>query len=106
MTTTSRSTPLKIDRLDPVIHERARLGIMSLLVPAGSMTFVELKRHLEMTDGNLSVHLRALEEAGYIEVAKSFVDRRPRTEAVVTKKGRVAFRAYVEELGRIVKGKP
>ena len=104
MTKLSTSTPLKIDKLDPVIHERARLGIMSLLVPAGSMSFVELKRHLEMTDGNLSVHLRALEEAGYVEVAKSFVDRRPRTEAVVTKKGRAAFKGYVEELGKIVKG--
>lgn len=105
MTTTSSSTPLKIDKLDPVIHERARLGIMSLLVPAGSMTFVELKTHLEMTDGNLSVHLKALEHAGYVAVSKSFVDRRPRTEAVVTKKGRAAFKAYVEELGKIVKGK-
>ncbi|MCE9584520.1 MAG: transcriptional regulator, partial [Planctomycetes bacterium] len=54
--------------------------------------------------GNLSVHLRALEEAGYVEVAKSFVDRRPRTEAGITKKGRAAFKAYVEALGRIVKG--
>lgn len=105
MTTTSSSTPLKIDKLDPVIHERARLGMMSLLVPAGSMTFVEMKEHLGMTDGNLSVHLKALEQAGYVAVSKSFVDRRPRTEAVVTKKGRAAFKAYVEELGKIVKGK-
>ncbi|MCC6741916.1 MAG: transcriptional regulator [Planctomycetia bacterium] len=104
MTTTSTSTPLKIDRIDPVIHERARLGIMSLLVPAGAMTLMELKRHLGMTDGNLSVHLRALEQAGYVEVSKSFLDRKPRTEAVVTRRGRAAFRAYVEELGKIVKG--
>jgi DNA-binding MarR family transcriptional regulator len=104
--TASTSTPLKIDKLDLVIHERARLGIMSLLAASGSMSFVELKRHLDMTDGNLSVHLRALEEAAYVEVAKSFVDRRPRTEAAITRKGRAAFKAYVEALGRIVKGRP
>lgn len=105
MTTTSTSTPLKIDKLDLVIHERARLGMMSLLVPAGSMSFVELKSHLGMTDGNLSVHLKALEQAGYVQVSKSFVDRRPRTEAVVTRKGRAAFRGYVEALAAIVKKK-
>lgn len=102
--TPSTSTPLKIDKLDPVIHERARLGIVSLLACAETMTFSEMKRHLEMSDGNLSVHLRALEEAGYVEVKKSFVDRKPRTEAGITRKGRAAFLRYVGVLEGILKG--
>jgi DNA-binding MarR family transcriptional regulator len=99
----SSSTKLKIDSIDPVIHERARLGIMSLLAAAESMAFVEIKRHLELTDGNLSVHLRILEDAGYVHVEKSFVDRKPRTAVLITKKGRAAFKAYVDVLEKIVK---
>jgi DNA-binding MarR family transcriptional regulator len=91
-----------LDGIDKVIHERARLGVMSLLAASGELTFVELKRHLEMTDGNLSVHLRILEEAGYVAIEKSFVDRKPRTVVKVTKKGRAAFKAYIDALEQII----
>jgi DNA-binding MarR family transcriptional regulator len=99
----SSSTTVKIDSLDPVIHERARLGIMALLAATGAMAFVEIKRHLDLTDGNLSVHLRLLDDAGYVEQKKSFVDRKPRTSVSITKKGRAAFKAYVDALEKIVK---
>jgi len=92
-------------RLNPVIHERARLGIMSLLAAQPVLSFGELKSLLDATDGNLSVHLRTLEEAGYVSVGKAFVDRKPRTTARLTRKGRIAFEHYVEVLGEIVRGR-
>lgn len=93
----------RITRLNPVIHERARLGIMSVLAARKALSFSELKAYLDLTDGNLSVHLRILEEAGFVEIDKSFVDRRPRTTVRITKKGRIAFEHYVEVLGEIVR---
>lgn len=94
-----------MSRLNPVIHERARLGIVSALAAREAASFAELKALLDMTDGNLSVHLRVLEEAGYVSVEKSFVDRKPRSTARLSRKGRVAFEHYVEVLGEIVKGR-
>ena len=91
--------PEGIDRL---IHERARLGIMSSLAAAGTMTFNELKETLVMTDGNLSVHARVLEEAGYIRIEKKFVARKPQTTMALTPKGAKAFKEYVEYLGSIL----
>ena len=88
--------------LDKVIHERARLGIVASLAARGTMSFGELKENLGMTDGNLSVHARTLEEAGYIEITKSFVGRKPRTNMTLTPKGEEAFRKYVDYLERIV----
>lgn len=97
------ATALK--RLNPVIHERARLGIMSVLAAQPALSFNELKAALGATDGNLSVHLRTLEEAGYVSVEKAFVDRKPRTTARLTKKGRIAFEHYVGVLEEIVRRK-
>ena len=91
------------ERLDKVIHERGRLAIMSLLAANESLTFKELKEQLKMTDGNLSVHMRTLEEAGYVEVHKSFVNRKPRTEYTLTQPGRSAFNEYLLTLEEIVK---
>jgi len=88
--------------LDKIIHERARLGVMASLAAGGEMTFNELKETLEMTDGNLSVHARTLEEAGYIKIKKRFVGRKPRTTMRLSAKGETAFRKYVDYLGRIV----
>ena len=88
--------------LNKVIHERSRLGIMASLAARGSMTFTELKETLGMSDGNLSVHARTLEQAGYIEVIKEFVGRKPRTTMRLTERGEAAFRAYVDYLERIV----
>jgi len=89
-------------KLDRVIHERGRLGIMSLLATAESLTFKELRDLLDMTDGNLSVHMRTLEEAGYVSVQKEFVDRRPRTSYALTEAGRNAFTDYIGTLEAIV----
>ena len=88
--------------LDKVIHERARLGIVASLAARGEISFNELKNALGMTDGNLSVHARVLEEAGYVRVEKKFVARKPRTTLSLTAKGRKSFENYVDYLERIV----
>src|SRR5262245_24678365 len=75
---------------------------MSLLATAESLTFKELRDLLDMTDGNLSVHMRTLEEAGYVSVQKEFVDRRPRTTYALTEAGRTAFTDYIGTLEAIV----
>ncbi len=95
---------VKIDDLDRVIHERGRLAIMSALVAAGGdSSFVELKAVVGLTDGNLSVHLRILQEATYIAIVKSFVERRPNTQVKLTAAGRRAFATYLSVLEKIVK---
>src|SRR2546421_6439879 len=91
------------DKLDRVIHERGRLLIMSLLAASESLSFKELKEYLKMTDGNLSVHMRTLEESGYISVCKSFVDRKPRTEYALTDEGRHAFHEHIQALEEIIR---
>ncbi len=91
-----------INALDEVIHGRVRLGVMAYLVGAGSAEFATIKAHLETTDGNLSVHLRKLEEAGYVTVTKSFRDRKPLTAVTLTETGRKAFADYLDALGRVV----
>jgi len=96
-------TVTTIEKLDRVIHERGRLAIMSLLAATESFSFKELKQTLGMTDGNLSVHMRTLEESGYVSIQKSFVNRKPLTEYSLTPAGRQAFDAYIQTLGEIVK---
>ena len=93
--------------LDRLIHERVRLAIVSALAVSPSLTFNELKQILGTTDGNLSVHARKLEEAGYLTVTKSFAGRVPRTEYALTPAGREALERYVahmEDLIRMMKG--
>ncbi len=86
------------EELDRLIHERIRLGIVSALAANDSLTFAELREVLKTTDGNLSVHARKLEEAGYVRVTKGFEDRRPRTEYRLTPKGRRALEAYLLQM--------
>ena len=86
------------DELDRLIHERIRLGIVSALAANESLTFAELRDVLKTTDGNLSVHARKLEEAGYVRVTKGFEDRRPKTEYRLTPKGRRALEAYLAQM--------
>ncbi len=92
-----------IERLDKVIHERGRLAIMSLLAASESMSFTELRETLGFTDGNLSVHMRTLEEGGYVSVEKTFVNRKPRTEFALTLEGRNSFELYIRTLEEIVR---
>ena len=91
-----------IGRIDDVIHGRMRLGIMAYLADAEVADFNELKRVLEATQGNLSVHLRKLEDAGYISIDKSFLGRKPLTRARLTEAGRKAFADYLETLAELV----
>ena len=89
--------------LDRLIHERVRLGIVSALAVNESLTFNELKRLLETTDGNLSVHARKLEEAGYVRCSKSFEGRVPRTEYSLTDAGRRALNRYIEHMEALIR---
>jgi DNA-binding transcriptional ArsR family regulator len=93
-------SPLALDRL---IHERLRLGIVSALAVNDDLTFVELKRLLKTTDGNLSVHARKLEEAGYVSCTKEFEGRTPRTEYRLTRAGRLALERYLEHMESLIK---
>lgn len=92
-----------INAIDEVIHGRLRLGIVAYLVGAGSADFATLRQHLQTTDGNLSVHLRKLEDARYVAVEKSFRDRKPRTEISLTEEGRQAFVKYLDSLSQLIK---
>lgn len=88
--------------LDQLIHGRVCLGIVSALAVEPSMTFNELKDRLEISDGNLSAHARRLEEAGYIQVTKSFEGRVPRTEYRLTSAGRKALGRYLDHMEALI----
>ena len=91
-------------KLDKIFHERARLGIMSMLVAQDNISFTELASKLDLTRGNLSVHMKVLEDNGYITVTKEFIDKKPRTTYSATPEGRKAFTTYLELLEKIIKG--
>ena len=92
--------PAELDRL---IHERQRLGIVSALAVNESLSFNELKALMQTTDGNLSVHARKLEDAGYITCRKSFEGRMPRTDYALTANGRRALERYLDHMEAIIK---
>jgi DNA-binding MarR family transcriptional regulator len=94
--------------LNEIIHQPIRLRIMAALVtlePGSEVDFTYLRKLLEVTDGNLGAHLRKLEEAGYIVINKTFVERKPRTYIVATPEGRQVFQEHVAALEAILKGK-
>jgi DNA-binding MarR family transcriptional regulator len=91
-----------VGQIDDVIHGRIRLGIMAYLAHAEAADFTELKTALETTQGNLSIHLRKLEDAGYITIDKSFLGRKPLTRARLTKAGRKAFGTYLAAMAKLV----
>jgi DNA-binding MarR family transcriptional regulator len=93
---------IDIGDIDNVIHGRLRLGIMAYLADAEVADFVELKRVLEATQGNLGANLITLEEAGYITIEKRFVGRKPLTRARITGEGRAAFRRYLLQMATLV----
>ena len=88
--------------LDRVIHEKGRLAIMSMLAASPELSFTELRDALSMTDGNLTTHIRTLQESGYVAVAKSYQNNRPLTTVSLTTGGRKAFSDYVDLLEKIV----
>lgn len=89
--------------LDKVIHERMRLGIISALAANDKLSFSDLKKLLDTTDGNISVHARKLEEAGYVDCTKSFSGRMPLTEYAITKNGRKALERYLDHMEALIK---
>ena len=95
-----------IARLDEVIHGRLRLGVMAYLIAAQVADFNTLKARLQATDGNLSVHLRKLEDAGYVIQEKSFAGRKPLTRVRLTEAGRKAFRSYLDAISDLVDAAP
>ncbi|MBX3298576.1 MAG: transcriptional regulator [Acidobacteria bacterium] len=107
----ARSSGLRVARaaeavsndLDKVIHERMRLGIVSALAANDKLSFNELKTLLDTTDGNLSVHARKLEDAGYVTMKKSFSDRIPLTEYRLTAAGRRALTRYLDHMEALIR---
>lgn len=90
-------------QLDRVIHEKGRLGIMAMLAASPELSFTELRDALSMTDGNLTTHVRTLQEEGLVSVAKSFQNNRPLTTCSLTVAGRKAFAEYIALLEQIVR---
>ena len=88
--------------LDRVIHEKGRLAIMSMLAASLELSFTELRDSLEMTDGNLTSHMRTLQEAGYVAVSKSYENNRPLTTCSLTTAGKKAFAGYIDLLEQIL----
>lgn len=94
--------PQSFLQLDRVIHEKGRLAIMSMLAASPELSFTELREALDMTDGNLTTHIRTLQEAGYVSVTKSFQNKRPLTTCSLTQPGKKAFTAYINLLEQII----
>ncbi|MEX2262505.1 MAG: transcriptional regulator [Bryobacteraceae bacterium] len=88
---------------DRLIHEHVRLGMMSALAANDALTFVDIRNILQTTDGNISVHARKLEQAGYIRCTKSFQDRVPRTEFALTAAGRRALNRYLDHMEALIR---
>lgn len=89
---------------DPLLLSQVRLGVVAVLIERGAATFPDLKDLLGVTQGNLGVHLRKLEDGGYVTIEKDFVDRKPRTTARLTAAGRTAFLSHVARLEAIARG--
>ena len=90
-------------RLDRLVHERMRLGILSSLAVTDALSFTDLRTLLAATDGNVSVHARKLEDAGYIACTKSFAGRVPRTEYQLTDAGRGALERYLDRMEALIR---
>lgn len=99
VSTAETGTTVNLNRL---IHERTRLALVSALAVNDRLTFTELKKLLDTTDGNLSVHARKLEEAGYIACNKGFDGRVPRTEYAITREGKKVLKDYLNHMERII----
>ena len=89
-------------QLDRVIHEKGRLAIMSMLAGSPELSFTDMRDALNMTDGNLTTHIRTLQEAGYVSVTKSFRNNRPLTTCSLTEAGHKAFTGYINLLEQII----
>lgn len=95
---------ISIDGLHKAFESRIRLGIMSALAVNDKLDFNSLKEYLDVTDGNLASHLKALEKEGFIGVTKSFIERKPNTKYFMTKGGKKAFEEHLKALEKLIKG--
>lgn len=95
--------PEKLPQLDPIIHSRVRLAILSVLVSVEKAEFSFLKETIDTTDGNLSTHLSKLEQAGFVAIEKTFIGKKPLTRVSITETGKDAFSDYIEALESVVK---
>lgn len=91
-------------KLDKILHQKARLGIMSILMVSQEAEFNYLKEKLKLTDGNLSTHLSLLEKEKFIKIKKKFVKKKPKTVCQITETGRKAFEEYLKDLEEIIRG--
>ena len=98
--------PSNLKNIDRLIHEPTRLMIMTQLYVVESADFLFLQNQLQMNPGNLSSHLSKLEEAGYVEIVKEFIERKPHTALKLTKKGRNAFKEYQQNLKQVFTNLP
>ena len=96
------NVPKSMHEIDRLIHERLRLGIISALAVNDSLSFNELKHMVKTTDGNLSVHARKLEDAGYVHCSKTFAGRTPKTEYSLTSAGRKALERYLDHMEAVI----
>ena len=92
-----------LDYLHKAFESRVRLGIMSALAVNETLDFTALKEYLDVTDGNLASHLKALEKENFIDVKKSFVDRKPNTKYIMTKQGKKAFEEHITALEKLIR---
>jgi len=99
----SDDSPFDHNAIDDVIHGRIRLGIVAYLSAVESALFAELRDKVATTDGNLSTHLRKLEEAGYVRADKSFVNRKPQTRLSLTHRGRQAWNVWIDRIERLTR---
>ena len=99
----AEENPFDHNAIDDVIHGRIRLGVVAYLAAVESALFAELRDKVGATDGNLSAHLRKLEEAGYVKVDKSFVNRKPQTRLSLTHKGRQAWNNWLDRIERLTR---
>jgi DNA-binding MarR family transcriptional regulator len=95
---------ISINGLHKAFESRIRLGIMSVLAVNDRLDFNSLKEYLDVTDGNLASHIKALEKEAFIEVEKSFIDKKPNTKYFMTKEGRKAFEEHLKALEKLIKG--
>ena len=98
--------PSNLKNIDRLIHEPTRLMIMTQLYVVESADFLFLQHQLQMTPGNLSSHLGKIEEVGYVEIVKEFIERKPHTALKLTKKGRDAFKDYRKNIKKVLEGIP
>lgn len=96
---------IPIDQLNKAFDNRSRLGIMTLLMAKEWLDFSELKEKLSLTDGNLSTHIKSLEDMKYLEVRKSFIGKKPNSSYRITQEGILAFKAHLKVLESIIKNK-